>query len=156
MNGQAKIVEISDNQGRPKGILKKRPSGGSIHSTGAPSDYESDISFSGDPMMSRRSPGMVNGYPPRNEVTVLQMEPKRPQQQQHPSVVMKQPKFMGNGMAPQMAANSPAMHSRHNNRCNNTNGVNNLNCNSNHMQGSSITINNNSNNKHRWRPEGPR
>ena len=112
MNGQAKIVEISDNQGRPKGILKKRPSGGSIHSTGAPSDYESDISFSGDPMMSRRSPGMVNGYPPRNEVTVLQMEPKRTQQQQHPSVVMKQPKFMGNGMTPQMAANSPAMHSR--------------------------------------------
>ena len=62
--------------------------------------------------MSRRSPGMVNGYPPRNEVTVLQMEPKRPQQQRHPSVGMKQPKFIGNGMAPQMVANSPALHSR--------------------------------------------
>ena len=107
-NGQARIVEITaatDPQGRPKGILKKRPSGGNVHSAGTPSEYESDVSFSGDPMMSRKSPAFVNGYPPRNDMTVLQMEPKRTQ----PSpMVAKQQRLMGNGMAHHMVS-SPAI-----------------------------------------------
>ncbi len=102
VNGQARITEIPDAQGgRPKGILK-RPSGGSVHSTGAPSDYESDISFSGDPMHPRRSGGMVNGFPPRNDLVVQRV-------QQSP-VVRKQRGFVGNGAAPPLVTSSPAMH----------------------------------------------
>ena len=64
-------------RGSPRESSKKRPSGGSLHSTGAPSDYESDISFSGDPMMvSRRSPGLMNGHPPRNDLNAMKMDPQ--------------------------------------------------------------------------------
>ena len=105
VNGQARAGEIPEPNGRPRGILKKRPSGGSVHS-GAPSDYESDMSFSGDVMLPRRSPGMANGYPPRGDnIPVLQMEPKRVQA----PMMRRQQGSLENGMAHHMVTSSPAM-----------------------------------------------
>ncbi len=79
----------------PKSILKNR---NMSHSMSAASDYESDISFSGDPL-----PNLVNGYIPRgnNNVTVLSVEPKRP--------LTKQMKPGENGHHLQTFSSSPAM-----------------------------------------------
>ncbi len=79
----------------PKSILKNR---NMSYSMSAASDYESDMSFSGDP-----GPNLVNGYIPRgnNNVTVLSMEPKR--------VMPKQMKPSENGHHLQTFSSSPAM-----------------------------------------------
>ena len=109
VNGQARILGSSattDAKGRPKGILKKRSSGESVHSTGAPSDYESDFSYSGEPTISRGSHALANGYLPRNDMTVLQMEPQKVQQS---PMIKKQQRFVENGMANHTVSSSLAL-----------------------------------------------